>query len=683
MSTATSANYTPPPPGAGFAWPPTAPTSGADQKRQLAGSVGRDNSTSTSSGSSTYESTRARSQHLSSSDSSMANSMLGLSLSSSPPQKTRTQGMTPPPSDTFKTPSLVFPLPSIFDLKEVQPHVDELPIDAQVSWIRDILYLATRATSPSPSSAGTDLQTGPIIFEDTELQLLADSAVAQLLKIVPTVPTAGTRMSKAKAEALYIRATLTASGAFPTLIPQNSRVAFRTFEAAARAGHHAAWFRLGRDYEAFGDSQHAKDCFERGARPGSDDVSCLYRLGMARLMGQLDLPVDPERAMPLLHRAATLATLAVPQPAYVYALLLLDDFAHIGTSLPASLFAPYLPSGVSISEEAQKHLERAAYLHFSPAQYKLGHSYEFARPPCAFDPLLSVQYYTLASGAGEPEADMALSKWFLCGAEGAFSKDEPLAFTFAERAARSGLASAEFAMGYYLEVGIGTTADLQRSMRWYEKAKKHGNSDAAERLAALTQPISRVLSRRDHDNLAEQTLVRRRTQAKQRSDAAGSIRRADTQEDAVQVVELVRRASKMQQKTGRRSPRGRRSSVQPPLQNQLTALHEPSSSPPHSLSEQIQPPPPLERMRRSSSPIQTSHMPTFDPARPRYSLVDPGPSRTGSPLRPRDEENSERQTPSSTPSVSTQPNIQKVRYNTFAEMGIQGQKLEEKECVIM
>ena len=125
---------------------------------------------------------------------------------------------------------------------------------------------------------------------------------------------------------------------------------------------------------------------------------------MARLMGQLDLPVDPERAMPLLHRAATLATLAVPQPAYVYALLLLDDFAHIGTSLPASLFAPYLPSGVSASEEAQKHLERAAFLHFSPAQYKLGHSYEFARPPCAFDPLLSVQYYSLASQAGEAEA---------------------------------------------------------------------------------------------------------------------------------------------------------------------------------------------------------------------------------------------------------------------------------------
>jgi hypothetical protein len=45
-----------------------------------------------------------------------------------------------------------------------------------------------------------------------------------------------------------------------------------------------------------------------------------------------------------------------------------------------------------------------------------------------------VQWYSLASQAGEAEADMALSKWFLCGAEGAFEKDEGLARTFAGKA---------------------------------------------------------------------------------------------------------------------------------------------------------------------------------------------------------------------------------------------------------
>ncbi|KAJ7857321.1 hypothetical protein B0H14DRAFT_2751647, partial [Mycena olivaceomarginata] len=55
---------------------------------------------------------------------------------------------------------------------------------------------------------------------------------------------------------------------------------------------------------------------------------------------------------------------------------------------------------------------------------------------------------------------MALSKWFLCGAEGAFDKDESLARTFAAKAAAKGLLSGEFAMEYYNEVGIGGGLDL-------------------------------------------------------------------------------------------------------------------------------------------------------------------------------------------------------------------------------
>ena len=143
-------------------------------------------------------------------------------------------------------------------------------------------------------------------------------------------------------------------------------------------------------------------------------------MGMAHLLGQLGLPANPQLALPLLHRAALLSSLETPQPAYVYALLLLSEFTSIAP-LPPSLFAPYIPPGSSPTLEARKHLERAAYLHFPAAQYKLGHAYEFAEPPFGFDPLLSVQYYSLASQAGEVEADMALSKWFLCGSgAGAF-----------------------------------------------------------------------------------------------------------------------------------------------------------------------------------------------------------------------------------------------------------------------
>ena len=76
------------------------------------------------------------------------------------------------------------------------------------------------------------------------------------------------------AEAIYMRALCASTGVFPQFVPHDPRTAFRDFERAAKSGHHAAWFKLGREYENFGDMQHAKDCFERGAKHGVE--SCLY-----------------------------------------------------------------------------------------------------------------------------------------------------------------------------------------------------------------------------------------------------------------------------------------------------------------------------------------------------------------------------------------------------------------------
>lgn len=55
------------------------------------------------------------------------------------------------------------------------------------------------------------------------------------------------------------------------------------------------------------------------------------------------------------------------------------------------------------------------------------------------------------------------------GSSGHFDKDESLALTFASKAARRGLPSAEFAMGYYAEVGVGRPKDLIEARAWYEK----------------------------------------------------------------------------------------------------------------------------------------------------------------------------------------------------------------------
>lgn len=149
---------------------------------------------------------------------------------------------------------------------------------------------------------------------------------------------------------------------------------------------------------------------------------------------------------------------------------------------------------------ARFNIEKAAYLGFAKAQSKLGLAYELCQLGCEFDPALSLHYSALAAKQGEPEAEMCISKWFLCGFDGIFEKNEELAFTYAQRAAQSGLATAEFAMGYFYEIGIYVPMNLKESRSWYEKAADHGNKDAAARVTDISR--SNTLSKKDHQNIA-------------------------------------------------------------------------------------------------------------------------------------------------------------------------------------
>ncbi|KAI0066915.1 HCP-like protein [Artomyces pyxidatus] len=644
-----------------------------------------------------------------------------------PPQSNPSDSLTPAmasmslrpaePPRSSEPPSLTAPLPTISSLLAGLQSVQNPTASPQsrIAWCRDILALVERMYP-----AAEDAPPGPVHITDSELARMADIAVPMLLQLSNLQPPI--------AEAVYLRATLAASGAFPQFVQANPRAAFRDYEKAARAGFHTAWFKLGRDYENFGDFMHAKDCFERGVKQNNE--SCLYRMGMAHLLGQLGLPVNMEIAVPLLQRAATLATVEVPQPPYIFGLLLLGEFAP--ASLPSHLLNP---------SEARRHLERAAYLHFAPAQYKLGHAYEFAAAPFPFDALLSVQYYSLASQQGESEADMALSKWFLCGAEGAFDKDEALAFTFAEKAARKGLPSAEFAMGYYMEVGVGGPKDLEVARKWYTRASQHGNTDATERLAALAQ--STGLSRQEHDALTNVTVVRKRTQAKQRSDARGPAQSLPSHPAAgrQQIIANVRKNSLAQrpprnilpQPGPSESPRPAPAQPQPQPQPQPQSQPYPSGPPPPQQQGYLpgpghparqpsgdQRPPPQgsygNGYTSSPRPIpQPQHTPSLPPHgspgpgsypqqrapanQPRYGLNDPGASpapgqQQTQPLRhrPRPSGGGGGSVPQPQPqgSLPTQVTVNVVDRPppgkgpaTFQEMGFQSQKLDDKECVIM
>jgi len=487
---------------------------------------------------------------------------------------------------------------------------------------------------------------------------------------------------------------------FPTVFPPSPRDAFRDFEAAARAGYAPAWFKLGRDYESVGDIARARDCFERGVRNGVG--SCFYRLGMAHLQGQLGIaPPNPQTAIGLLQRAAVLATVDVPQPAYVYALLLLGEFPT--ASVPPQVVAQLIPVGSSAALESRKYLERAAYLNFASAQSKLGHAYEYATPPFGFDPLMSVQYYSLASQAGELEADMALSKWFLCGApgEGGFDKDEALAVVFAEKAARRGFASAEFAMGYYAEVGVGGLGpNLTEARKWYQKAARGGNEDAKARLRELESAGGKMIDRKEHEGLTEDKLVRKRTQARERAQASGAGVGGAGGSKYAPVVSAP--APRTQTPAAQLPGGGSGSSLAPPQpQQQPQPQLQSQPQPQPQVAPASAPAPMLAPMRptqadamglaRAASKSQNTG--GYRPRKDRPGKERPGTgTRTGTPVSggtpgasPKPAGNAPLPATTASPNVNVRVSSAQPAKGpaTFQEMGFHSQKLDEKECIIM
>ena len=86
---------------------------------------------------------------------------------------------------------------------------------------------------------------------------------------------------------------------------------------------------------------------------------------------------------------------------------------------------------------------------------------------------------------GEHQSELALSGWYLTGSEGILEQSDTEAYLWARKAAMSGLAKAEFAMGYFTEVGIGAPASLEEAKRWYWRSASQNFPKARERLEDL------------------------------------------------------------------------------------------------------------------------------------------------------------------------------------------------------
>ena len=181
----------------------------------------------------------------------------------------------------------------------------------------------------------------------------------------------------------------------------------------------------------------------------------MYKLGMILLQGLLGEARNPREAVRWLRRAAEQAD---------------EEYPHAFHEL-ASLHEN--PSGQIVQYDpiqARELYIRAAYLGYTESQYKLGQCYEYGALGCPVDLCRSIAWYTKAAEKGNSEAELALSGWYLTGSEGVLKQSDSEAYLWARRAANKGLSKAEYAVGYYAEVGIGIKQDVEFAKRWYMRA---------------------------------------------------------------------------------------------------------------------------------------------------------------------------------------------------------------------
>ncbi|PTB70544.1 HCP-like protein [Trichoderma citrinoviride] len=209
--------------------------------------------------------------------------------------------------------------------------------------------------------------------------------------------------------------------------------------------------------------------YKRAATLG--DPPAMYKVGMILLKGLLGQPKNPREAVGWLKRAAERAD--AENPHALHELGLLYESAQ--------------PNDVIIRDEqyALSLFQQAAEIGYKFSQFRLGCAYEYGLLGCPIDPRLSIVWYSRAAQQEEHQSELALSGWYLTGSEGVLGQSDTEAYLWARKAAVAGLAKAEYAMGYFTEVGIGVPANLEDAKRWYWRAAAQDFPKARERLEDL------------------------------------------------------------------------------------------------------------------------------------------------------------------------------------------------------
>ncbi|KAK7962431.1 uncharacterized protein PG986_003256 [Apiospora aurea] len=257
----------------------------------------------------------------------------------------------------------------------------------------------------------------------------------------------------------------------------DNKEAFTLYQSAAKLGHAAAAYRtavcceIGHD-EGGGtrkDPLKAIQWYKRAATLG--DTPAMYKVGMILLKGLLGQQRNPREAVGWLKRAAERAD--AENPHALHELGLLYESAQ--------------PNDTILRDEpyAFTLFEQAASLGYKFSQFRMGCAFEYGLMGCPVDPRASIMWYSRAATQEEHQSELALSGWYLTGSEGVLQQSDTEAYLWARKAAQAGLAKAEYAMGYFTEVGIGIPANMEDAKRWYWRAAAQDFPKARERLEDL------------------------------------------------------------------------------------------------------------------------------------------------------------------------------------------------------
>lgn len=311
-----------------------------------------------------------------------------------------------------------------------------------------------------------------------------DALLAESVKLIKRLATQGGGLGKpAYADAQFFLANCLGNGSLGLQVDHEK--AYNLYVQASKQNHSAATYRTAVCNEVGAGTRrdHARAVLFYRKASALGDTAGMYKLGMILLNGLLGQQRNPKEALAWLRRAASQADEDNPHALHELGLLyekpppISVAAASLGSKAAAAQGHPTPPPGQPLPTivpfdpgQAREFFTQAAQYGYPPSQFKLGCCYEYGSLTCPVDPRRSIAWYTRAAERGDAEAELALSGWYLTGSDGVLKQSDSEAYLWARRAANKGLAKAEYAVGYYSEVGIGVKQDGEEAKRWYMRA---------------------------------------------------------------------------------------------------------------------------------------------------------------------------------------------------------------------